>query len=144
MSENFLSEKEFRELKEESKWNYIKSLYKVIEDLEIRAEKNCEECESRLIDVHDLNIDYLFEDWRSCSENCDECSQEEQVYMCDLQFQLMNHIANSLVRLRERQNALAKLVIRKDEKGSELLKKIAEEKQKAKEREKDKDRSLYQ
>jgi hypothetical protein len=64
--------------------------------------------------------------------------------MCDLQFQLMNHIANSLVNLRERQNALAKLVFKRDEKGAELLEKIAKEKEKTKKREKDKDRSLYQ
>ena len=144
MSLNFLSEKEFKELKQSSQWNYVKSLHKAIKELEIRADKNCEECEKQLIDVHDLNIDYLFEDWRSCSQHCEECGIEERVFMCDLQFQLMNHIANSLVNLRERQNALAKLVFKRDEKGAELLEKIAKEKEKTKKREKDKDRSLYQ
>ncbi|TFF85245.1 MAG: hypothetical protein EU518_01525, partial [Promethearchaeota archaeon] len=75
MSSVFLNQKEFENLKDSSKWNYVLSLYKKIEELQIQADKNCEECEKRLIGVYDLNIDYLFEDWRSCSENCDECGE---------------------------------------------------------------------
>ena len=78
MSEDFLTEKEFNDLKEVSKWNYVSSLYKLISQLKIQAEKNCEECEKQMLDVHDLNIDYLFEDWRSCSQQCDECGLLQQ------------------------------------------------------------------
>jgi hypothetical protein len=124
MSEDLLSEKEFRELKELSKWNYVKSLYKLIKNLKIQAEKNCELCEKQMLNPHDVNIDFLFEDWRSCAENCSECGIEERVNMCDLQFQLMNHIANALSEIRERQNALAKIVMKKDTVGSRILEKI--------------------
>ncbi|MBY9006664.1 MAG: hypothetical protein KGD63_07890 [Candidatus Lokiarchaeota archaeon] len=121
MSQKFLSEKDFEALKESSKWSYVKSLYKIVEDLNIRAEKNCEECEQNMINPHDVNIDFLFEDWRNCSENCDECGEEEKVLMCDLQFQVMNHIANSLSEIRDRQNALAKIFLKKTDKGAKLL-----------------------
>jgi len=60
--------------------------------------------------------------------------------MCDLQFQLMNLLANSLSELRERQNALANIVLRKYEDGANLLKKIAQEKKKSE----DKTKGLYQ
>ncbi|MBD3195950.1 MAG: hypothetical protein GF317_12890 [Candidatus Lokiarchaeota archaeon] len=140
MPELLLDEKEFKKLKELSKWNYVKSLYKRIEELQIQADKNCEECEKQLINVYDLNIDYLFEDWRACSEHCDECGEEEKRVMCDLQFQVMNLIANSLAEMRERQNALAKIVLRKYDSGAKMLKDIEE---KAKEEE-DKSKSLYQ
>ncbi|MBY8982184.1 MAG: hypothetical protein KGD57_04485 [Candidatus Lokiarchaeota archaeon] len=127
MSQKFLSEKEFEDLKESSKWSYLKSLYKLIEDLNIRAEKNCEACEQNMINPHDVNIDFLFEDWRNCSEHCDECGEEEKVLMCDLQFQVINHVANSLAEIRERQNALAKIVLKKSDQGSKLLDDIEKE-----------------
>ncbi len=121
MSQNFLNEKDFEQLKELSKWNYVKSLYKMIEDLTIRAEKNCEECEQYMINPHDVNIDFLFEDWRSCAEHCDECGEEEKINMCNLQFEVINHIANSLAEIRERQNALAKIALKKYDQGAKLL-----------------------
>jgi hypothetical protein len=136
----FLSEKDFKNLKDPSKWNYVQSLYKKIEELQIQADKNCEECEKRLVGVYDLNIDYLFEDWRSCSEHCEECGEEEKRMMCDLQFQVMNLLANSLSELRERQNALANIVLRKYDEGAKLLEKIAQEKKK----DEDKSKGLYQ
>jgi hypothetical protein len=43
MSSVFLNEKDFKNLKEPSKWNYVQSLYKKIEELQIQADKNCEE-----------------------------------------------------------------------------------------------------
>ena len=140
MSEVFLSEKEFKDLKDSSKWSYVKSLYKLIGNLKIQADKNCEMCERQMLNPHDVNIDFLFEDWRACAENCEECGEEEKINMCDLQFQLMNHIANALGEIRERQNALAKIVMKKDDVGSKILEKI-EEKQKEEEK---KASGLYQ
>ncbi len=137
MSQKFLTEKEFEDLKESSKWSYVKSLYKIIEDLNIRAEKNCEECEKSMINPHDVNIDFLFEDWRNCSEHCDECGEEEKILMCDLQFQVMNHIANSLAEIRERQNALAKIVLRKSDQGAKILENIEKNQKSTEDRSKD-------
>ena len=127
----YLTEKEFKKLEEKSKWNYLLSIIKIIDTLKPMADKNCEECDKRQLSPHDLNIDYLFEDWRGCAERCDECGKEEKMNMCDLQFQLMNHIANSLSELRERQNALGSLVMKKDEHGSKILKEISEAKEKS-------------
>ena len=41
---DFLTEKEFEELSDQEKWNLIQTLKKIIGDLKIRADKNCEEC----------------------------------------------------------------------------------------------------
>ena len=94
---DFLTEKEFEELSDQDKWNLIQTLKKIIEDLKIRADKNCEECEKTLLTADDINIDLFFQDWRNCAEHCDECSSEDLVNMCETQFQLMNHIANTLL-----------------------------------------------
>jgi len=122
----FLTEKHFKEISDKEKWEYVTSIIKIIKELRVMANKNCEECEKRQISPHDLNIDYLFEDWRGCAENCEECGKEEKANMCQLQFELMSLIANSLADISERQNAVAKLVIKKDEHGNKLLKKISE------------------
>jgi len=132
MSEVLLSEEEFKKLEEGFKWNYISGLYKIIKRLQIKADKNCEECESEMLGIDDINVDLLFEDWRECSNHCEECGKEERTNMCQVQFELMNLIATSLAELRGRQNALASMVIKKDGRGSKLLKKMEEERESAK------------
>lgn len=87
-----------------------------------------------MLAVDDINVDLLFEDWRECSENCDTCGREERVYMCNMQFELINLLANSLSELRDRQNSLANLVLKKDEDGAKLLKKTINRLEKEKER----------
>ena len=134
MSEALLNKKEFESLKEDYKWEYVDGLHKTIGRLQIKADKNCAECEVELLAVDDINIDLLFEDWRECAEHCDECGKEEQVVMCHTQFELINLIANSLAELRSRQNALASLVLKRDERGAKLLKKQEEEIERAKEK----------
>jgi hypothetical protein len=125
-----LTRKEFEELKEDFKWEFVSGLYKLIDDLQIKADKNCEECEAVMLAVDDLNIDLLFEDWRNCAENCDHCTKDVQKQMCQTQFELINLLANSLASLRQRQNGLANLVLKRDSKGAKLLKQ-AEDDQKA-------------
>lgn len=129
MSEVLLSEDEFEDLNDEYKWNYVDGLYKTIRRLQIRADKNCEECESEMLAMDDINIDLLFEDWRECSNHCDECNKETRTVMCQAQFELINLIANSLAELRRRQNVLANLVIKRDSRGSKLLKKMEEDRE---------------
>lgn len=94
---------------------------KIVEDLEVRAMRNREECEKTALSTHDVNIDLFFEDWRECANHCDECSKEDQRTMCEIQFQLLNHISNTLINLQEKHNLLTNIVLKKDEKGSELL-----------------------
>jgi len=132
MSEVFLSQEEFENFKEEDKWNYIDGLYKTINRLQIRADKNCEECESEMLAMDDINIDLLFEDWRECSNHCDECNKDTRTIMCQAQFELINLIANSLAELRRKQNILTSLVIKRDSRGSKLLKKMEEDRELAK------------
>lgn len=48
--------------------------------------------------------------------------------MCKTQFELMNHIANTLLEIQRKQNLLTHLVIKRDEKGSELLKEFVKKK----------------
>ena len=132
MSEGILNRKEFEELSEDYRWEYIDGLYKTMKRLQIKAEKNCEECESEILAMDDINIDLLFEDWRECAEHCNECGKEEKLNMCNTQFELINLIANSLAQLRARQNALANMVLKKDERGAKLLKKQEEDIENAK------------
>ena len=68
-----LAEKEFRELNEKEKWQLMQAIKSILQDLMIKAEKNCEKCEHNLLSVDDINIDLFFQDWRSCGEHCDEC-----------------------------------------------------------------------
>lgn len=124
-----LSEKEFRELNDKEKWQLMQTIQKLIQELNIKAEKNCEECESNLFALGDINIDLFFQDWRSCTEQCEECSDEEKKNMCQLQFELMNHIANSLLELQRKQNVLTQLILKKDETGSKLLKDFMKKKE---------------
>lgn len=116
-----LSSKEFDELTEKEKWHYVESLHRILKDLEIKAEKNCGECEKHLITADDVNIDLLFEDWRECSDHCDECNKEDKKNMCDLQFQLMSHLADSICVLREKLNTFIKLVLTKDDSGKKIV-----------------------
>lgn len=63
--------------------------------------------------------------------------------MCDLQFNLLNHIANTIINLQNKHNALTKIVLKKDDRGSELIdlfKKEYEKKRKVSEQ----SSSLYQ
>ena len=117
----FLTNKEILELDDKAKLEYIESLKKIIDDLDIMAEKNCSECETYHLDPGDLNIEMLFEDWRSCAENCDNCGKEEKINMCDLQFQLMSFIADEVGSLRNRINGVVKMLLRKDDVGKKLV-----------------------
>lgn len=120
---------EFKNLPETDKWKVVQALKKIILDLRIKADKNCEECEKNLLSVDDINIDMFFEDWRECNEHCSECGEEEKVNMCEVQFQLMSHIANSLLELQRKQNLLTQIVLKRDESGSKLLKDFVKKKE---------------
>ena len=134
MSEAILNRKDFESLSEDYRWEYIDGLYKMIKRLTIRANKQCEECESEMLAADDINIDLLFEDWRECAKHCDECGKEEKRVMCNTQFELINLIANSLTELRRRQNNISNLVLKRDKSGSKLLKKQEELMKKEEER----------
>ncbi|TXT54172.1 MAG: hypothetical protein BAJALOKI1v1_2210005 [Promethearchaeota archaeon] len=131
-----LTEDEFKQMSDSDKWELISFIKKVIEDLKIRADKNCEECEKTYLTAEDINIDLFFQDWRECAERCEVCGKEEMRNMCQLQFELINHLANSLLDVQRKQNLLTQLVIKRDEAGSKLLneflKKANEEKKKDK------------
>ncbi|MGB5911950.1 MAG: hypothetical protein WBH31_12220 [Promethearchaeia archaeon] len=124
-----LTENEFRELYETEKWRLLETIKKLIHDLKIKADKNCEDCEKNLLTVDDVNIDLFFQDWRSCAEYCDECGEEEKRNMCHIQFELMNHIANTLLELQRKQNILTQLILKRDETGSILLKEFMKKKE---------------
>ncbi len=125
-----LTLEEFKKLNENDKWKLIKVIKKNVQDLKIRADKNCEECEKTLLSVEDINIDMFFQDWRECAEHCDEeCGEEEKINMCQLQFELMNHIANTLLDLQRKQNMLTQIVLKRDESGSQLLKDFIKKKE---------------
>ena len=126
----FLTKKEFEKLKDNSKWNYIEGLLKILKDTKIMADKNCDDCIYRLQTTSDVNIELFFEDWRNCSDNCDECGIEQLKEMCQVQFELMSHIANSLINIQNRQNMLVKFIYRKDESGKEILKKMLKDSKK--------------
>jgi len=128
---------EFKTLSETDKWKIIQTLRKMIVDLRIKADKNCEECEKNLLSVDDINIDMFFEDWRECNKHCSECGEEEKVYMCEIQFQLMSHIANSLLELQRKQNLLTQIVLKRDESGSKLLKDFLNKKEELDKKDKD-------
>lgn len=122
----YLTEKEFMELEDKSKWNYIESFKKMLIQYKNMAETNCSECEHKLITVSDINIGMFFEDWRGCSENCDECGEEEKTEMCQIQFELMNHLANSLISLEKKFNMITKIMLTKDKEPSDFLKEFEE------------------
>jgi hypothetical protein len=138
-----IAEKEFRELNEKEKWQLMQTIQTILQDLMIKAEKNCEKCENNLLSVDDINIDLFFQDWRSCAEHCDECDEEEKKDMCQLQFELMNHIANSLLELQRKQNVLTQIVLKQDETGSKLLKDFIKKKEDLKNKVNDSDK-MYQ
>lgn len=122
MSYAYLSKKEFSELNDKQKSEYVDSLHNIINDMKIQVEKNCSECEQNFITPEDINVNLLFEDYRECSEHCDECGEEERKYMCDLQFQLISHIAEAVGSMREKLNGLIKTVLKKDDAGKKILK----------------------
>ena len=128
---------EFKNLSETDKWKVIQTLRKMIVDLRVKADKNCEECEKNLLSVDDINIDMFFEDWRECTEHCNECGEEEKIYMCEVQFQLMSHIANSLLEIQRKQNLLTQIVLKRDETGSKLLKDFMKKKEELDKKDKD-------
>ncbi|MGB5911127.1 MAG: hypothetical protein WBH31_08045, partial [Promethearchaeia archaeon] len=49
--------------------------------------------------------------------------------MCHIQFELMNHIANTLLELQRKQNVLTQLLLKRDETGSKLLKEFMKKKE---------------
>ena len=120
---------EFNKLSEQEKWELFHTMKKLIQDLKIRADKNCEECEKNLLTADDINIDLYFQDWRTCAEHCEECTNEDLVNMCETQFQLMNHIANTLLELQRKQNVLTQIVLKRDEAGSKLLQEFMKKKE---------------
>jgi hypothetical protein len=85
----------------------------------------------------------FFQDWRECANHCEECGEEEKRNMCQLQFELMNHIANSLLELNRKQNLLTQIVLKKDESGSKLLKEFLEKKEESMKKDKRTD-DMYQ
>lgn len=123
----YISEDEFNELDDKAKWKYILSLRQVMTDLNVMAEKNCADCEQYHTSSEDLNIGMLFEDWRDCSDNCDNCGKEERVYMCDLQFQLISHLADQLNSLRNKVNGIVKYMLKKTDAGENLLSNITKD-----------------
>jgi hypothetical protein len=139
----FLDRNEFVELENKEKWNYIQSLMRLIKDYKIQAERNCLECENNLLTTHDLNIDMYFEDWRECADHCEECAKDDRVGMCDIQFNIVNHLANSLGNLEDKLNALAKIILYKNKDGQELIKKWEDEMNKASNKSKD-TQSMFQ
>jgi len=134
-----LTEKEFRELSDSDKWNLIQTIKKIVQQLKVQADKNCAECEKTFLTPEDINIDLFFQDWRECSEHCDECGEEEKINMCQLQFDLMNHIANTLLEIQRKQNLLTQLVLKRDETGSKLLKEFVKKKEEIEKKEKSAD-----
>ena len=133
----FLTKKEFEELEEKYKWDYAEGVKKMYKDTKIMADKNCDECMYRLQTTSDINIEMFFEDWRTCidnCDNCDDCNITELKGMCQTQFELINHIANSLVELQMKQNMLVKFIYRRDDSGKEILKGILKSKKKNDER----------
>jgi hypothetical protein len=140
---DYITEKEFKDLSDNEKWKLIQNIKKVIQDLRIRAEKNCEECEKTFLTAEDINIDLFFQDWRACAENCDECGEEEKINMCQLQFELINHIANTLLEIQRKQNMLTQLVLKRDETGSKLLKEFSKKREEIEKKDKRAD-DLYQ
>lgn len=118
----FLTKKEFEELGKVEQWHYVESIEKLCKLYKIGADKNCEECEKQTLAPEDINIDFIFEDWRECSEHCDKCNKPTQIAMCDLQYQLINHLAEAITTIRIKLNNFIKGMMTKDEKGEEFMK----------------------
>jgi len=136
-------EKEFRELDEEEQWNMIRQASKIIRDYRIQADKNCELCKDHLqMNYNDINIDLLFEDWRNCSEVCDECNKETKRLMCQLQFDIINHLAQEIFEMGSKINNITELIMKSDVGGSELIKSLKENIDKAKEA-RDRSQDMY-
>lgn len=118
----FLEKEEFNSLTSKQKWEFVDSLRRAIKDLLIMAEKNCSECEQYHLSPNDLNIDFMFEDWRECADHCEECGKEEKRIMCALQFELINSLAEEMNSLRSKINGLMKHLLKKEDDGRELVK----------------------
>ena len=116
----YLNENEFSGLKDDEKWNYVRSFMTQLKIYRDMAHKNCEECIHFLQTIHDVNLDLFFDDWRGCVENCDECNKQDQVEMCQTQFEIMSHLANEVADIGDKLNKLIKFNYVKDEHGKEI------------------------
>jgi len=121
----YISEKEFNEFSDKDKWRMIQAASKIITEYRIGADKNCKECEHHLLlNLNDINIDYLFEDWRHCSEICEEtgkCTKENQIMMCNLQLEIMNLLSQEIRELEIKMNSITKMVLKRSDIGKEIL-----------------------
>ncbi len=133
---SLLSQEEFQELDDEEKWNYIEALVKQLYEYKVMADQNCDDCMYRLQTSRDVNVDLYFDDWRECANNCDECDQETLKEMCEVQFQIMNHLANLVFEIQVRQNRLVQFLYKKDPRGKEILEEMKKAKEEAEKREK--------
>jgi len=122
----YIAKKEFYEMKPKDQWEYLESIVKYARDLEIKAEKNCEECEKTMLTPQDINIDFNFEDWRECASHCDECNKEYRKNMCQIQFELINHLANQVGEINDKHAYLVKHVFRKDPETKGIYEKAKE------------------
>ena len=134
-----LSEDEFKELDDATKWNYVESLVKQTYEYKVMADQNCDECTYRLQTSRDVNVDLFFDDWRECAKNCEECTKEELVSMCDMQYQVMNHLANMVFEIQVKQNRLVQFLYKKDPKGQEILEEMKKAKEEAQKKDKQAD-----
>ena len=91
------------------------------------AEKNCSACIQYHLAPEDVNINFLFEDWRECSTHCDECGKEERINMCQLQFEIISHLAEEINILRNKFNGITKYLLKKDEKGKAFINSLMED-----------------
>lgn len=122
----YLTEEEFVGLDDENKLSYIRSFMSQLKIYKAMAETNCEECIHYLQTVHDVNIDLFFDDWRGCTDNCNECTKADQVEMCKTQFEIMSHLANEVADISDKLNKLIKFNYVKTESGAELYEDMKE------------------
>lgn len=106
---DLIKTEEFFELEQDKKKKYLDFLYKEIQVLEQQAEKNCSDCFYKITATDAVVIDLHLDDWRQCRNNCDECTKEDQVQMCNLQFEIIDFLANEILRLQKSLRAVAKL-----------------------------------
>jgi hypothetical protein len=123
----YFEKEEFDEFSDQERWDFIESLKKAIEDLLIMAEKNCSSCAQYHLAPGDVNIAYLFEDWRNCAEECSKCSKEQQVNMCQIQFEIMSSLAEEVNTLINKFNGIVKHLLKKDAEGKKFLKSLMED-----------------
>jgi len=126
----YISETDWEEMSPLDQWQYVQSIMKYARDvLEPRAEQNCEDCEANMLSAGDINIDFEFEDWRDCAEDCDNCNKEKQVALCNTQFEIINHLANEISNIHENHRHLVRIVFKKDEQLNKIYVKAQEARQ---------------